>query len=36
MRDSEKINNMALAAIKKSKNYSIDKIYEQWMGYLIS
>lgn len=31
MRDSEKINNMALAAIDKSKNYSVDKIYEQWM-----
>ena len=31
MRDSIKLNNMALAAIKKSKNYSIDKIYKQWM-----
>lgn len=31
MSDGGKRNNMALAAIEKSKNYSIDKIYEQWM-----
>ena len=34
MRDSIKLNNMALTAIKKSKNYSIDKIYKQWMNIL--
>ena len=32
MRDGNKRNEMSQAAIKKSKNYSIDKIYEQWMG----
>ena len=32
--DSCKRNNMALAAIEKSKNYSIDKIYKQWMNLL--
>ena len=29
--DIDKRNNMALAAIEKSKNYSIDIIYKQWM-----
>ena len=32
--DDETRNRMALAAIKKSKKYSIDKIYEQWMEVL--
>ena len=31
MNDKNKLNAMALAAIEKSKNYSIDKIYSQWM-----
>ena len=31
MNDKYKLNSMALAAIEKSKNYSIDKIYAQWM-----
>lgn len=31
MNDKNKLNAMALAAIEKSKNYSIDKIYTQWM-----
>lgn len=31
IRDIDKRNNMALAAIEKSKNYSIDQIYKQWM-----
>lgn len=34
MENEEKLNSMALAAIEKSKNYSIDKIYEQWMGVM--
>lgn len=29
--DNNKLNSMALAAIEKSKNYSIDIIYNQWM-----
>lgn len=29
--DSALLSRMALAAIEKSKRYSIDKIYEQWM-----
>lgn len=29
--DNNKRNKMALAAIEKSKNYSIDKICQQWM-----
>ena len=29
--DNNKWNEMALAAIEKSKHYSIDKIYDQWM-----
>jgi len=28
--DKNKLNAMALSAIEKSKNYSIDKIYDQW------
>ena len=32
--DDETRNRMALAAIEKSKKYSIDKIYEQWMKVL--
>jgi len=31
MANHDKLNYMALNAIEKSKNYSIDKIYEQWM-----
>lgn len=31
MDDKNKMNAMALAAIEKSKIYSIDKIYDQWM-----
>lgn len=34
MDDNNKLNSMALAAIEKSKNYSIDKIYNQWMKIL--
>ena len=34
MSDNDKRNRMALAAIEKTKNYSIDKIYEQWMEIL--
>lgn len=34
MANHEKLNDMALNAIEKSKNYSIDKIYEQWMRVL--
>lgn len=32
--DNNKLNTMALGSIKKSKNYSIDIIYNQWMGLL--
>lgn len=32
--DDKKRNEMALAAIEKSKKYSIDNIYEQWMNLL--
>ena len=31
MTDEHRLEQMALAAIEKSKNYSIDKIYQQWM-----
>lgn len=31
MDDKNKLRLMALAAIEKSKNYAIDKIYNQWM-----
>lgn len=31
MENEKKLKTMALAAIEKSKNYSIDKIYEQWI-----
>ena len=34
MENNERLNTMALAAIEKSKNYSIDKIYDQWMKVL--
>lgn len=34
MENEERLNTMALAAIEKSNNYSIDKIYEQWMGVM--
>lgn len=34
MANHDKLNDMALNAIEKSKNYSIDKIYEQWMGVI--
>ena len=30
----KKLNDMALAAIEKSKDYSIDKIYKQWMAVM--
>lgn len=36
MANHDKLNYMALNAIEKSKNYSIDKIYEQWMGVIHS
>lgn len=32
MKDRCRLEQIALAAIEKSKNYSIDKIYQQWMG----
>lgn len=31
MSGSEKLQSMALADIEKSRDYSLDKIYEQWM-----
>lgn len=34
MIDMRRLQQMALAAIQKSKNYSIDKIYQQWMGVI--
>lgn len=34
MTDPEKLRTMAGRAIKKSANYSIDKIYQQWIGVL--
>ena len=34
MTDKCRLEQMALAAIGKSKNYSIDKIYQQWMGVM--
>lgn len=34
MANNDKLNDMALNAIEKSKNYSIDKIYGQWMEVL--
>lgn len=34
MTDNRRLEQMALAAIGKSKNYSIDKIYQQWMGVI--
>lgn len=35
MSDEKRLSQMALAAIEKSKNFSIDKIYEQWMEVLV-
>ena len=35
MVDAGRLNNLALAAIEKSRNYSIDKIYQQWMEVMI-
>lgn len=32
MTDKRRLEQMALAAVEKSKDYSIDKIYQQWMG----
>lgn len=34
MTDNRRLEQMALAAIEKSKDYSIDKIYQQWMGVI--
>lgn len=34
MTDKCRLEQMALAAIEKSKDYSIDKIYQQWMGLI--
>lgn len=34
MTDKHRLEQMALAAIEKSKDYSIDKIYQQWMGVI--
>ena len=34
MANHDKLNYMALNAIEKSKNYSIDKIFEQWIGVI--
>lgn len=34
MIDNRRLEQMALAAIEKSKDYSIDKIYQQWMGVI--
>lgn len=31
MKDETLRNNMSLAAIKKSRNYSVDEIYQRWM-----
>lgn len=36
MANHDKLNYMALNTIEKSKNYSINKIYEQWMGVIHS
>ena len=32
MKDANRLNNMALEAIKTSQEYSIDTIYDQWMN----
>ena len=34
MADRHRFEKMAVAAIEKSKGYSIDKIYQQWMGLI--
>lgn len=31
MKNGERLSQMALTAIEKSKSYSIDKVYKQWM-----
>ena len=33
--DKRRLEKMALAAVEKSKGYSIDKIYQQWCEILI-
>lgn len=35
MTDNRRLEQMALAAIEKSKDYSIDKIYQQWMNVIV-
>ena len=35
MTDNRRLEQMALAAIVKSKDYSIDKIYQQWMNVIV-
>ena len=35
MIDKRRLEKMAIAAIEKSKDYSIDKIYQQWCEILI-
>ena len=34
MQDSERLETMARAAIVKSSDWSVDRIYEQWMGVI--
>ena len=34
MKDDSLRNDMALAAIEKSKNYSVDEIYNRWIDLL--
>lgn len=36
MKDKDRRNNMAISAIEKSRNYSVDEIYRRWMGMLTS
>lgn len=36
MKDDSLRNEMAMAAIEKSKNYSVDEIYNRWMKILMS
>lgn len=31
MTDKTRLNEMAISAIEKSKKFSLDRIYEQWM-----
>lgn len=35
MTDKTRLNEMALSAIEKSKHYSLDRIYEQWMEIIL-